>query len=51
MKSEGFPRFGMHQHTQLWKERDAKNPAKGYGVQVAKAWYWYKSWPNKVRTH
>lgn len=51
MKSEGFRRFGMHQHTELWKERDAKDPAKGFGVQVAKTWYWYESWVNEVRKH
>ncbi|MDH5672824.1 MAG: DUF3644 domain-containing protein [Myxococcales bacterium] len=51
MKTEGFPRFGMHQHTELWKARQAKEPSKGFGVQVAKAWYWYESWVNEVRDH
>lgn len=51
MKAEGYPKFGMTQHTDLWKSRDAKNTAKGYGVQVAKAWYWYDSWIEEVRKH
>jgi hypothetical protein len=51
MKEEGFPRFGMHQHTELWKSRDAKNSSKGYGVSIAKTWYWYDSWVDEVRDH
>lgn len=51
MNAEGFPRFGMAHHTDLWKSRDAKNAAKGYGVQVAKAWYWYETWVDDVRKH
>lgn len=27
------PNFNMHDHTMLWKELDAKNPAKGYRCQ------------------
>jgi hypothetical protein len=26
MKAEGFARFGMKQHTDLWKSKDARNP-------------------------
>lgn len=51
MKAEGFPRFGMHQHTELWKSRDAKNPAKGFGVAIGKTWYWYDPWFEEVRKH
>jgi hypothetical protein len=51
MKTEGYSKFGMTQHTDLWKSLDAKNTAKGYGVQVAKAWYWYDSWIEEVRKH
>ncbi len=32
------------QHTDLFHELDAKNPAKGYGVMVGGVWYWYDSW-------
>ncbi len=51
VKAEGFPRFGIKQHTDLWRSRDAKNAAKGYGVQVAKTWYWYDTWAAEVRKH
>ena len=51
VKAEGFPRFGMSHHTDLWKNRDAKNTSKGYGVQIAKTWYWYDSWLTEVRKH
>lgn len=51
MKSEGFPRFGMSRHTDLWKSRDAKNLSRGYGVLVAKTWYWYEAWLLEVRAH
>jgi hypothetical protein len=51
MKEEAFPRFGMHQHTELWKGRDAKNSSKGYGVSIAKTWYWYDPWVDEVRDY
>ena len=51
VKAEGFPRFGMSHHTDLWKSRDDKNTSKGYGVQIAKTWYWYDTWLAEVRKH
>ena len=51
VKADGFPKFGMAQHSDLWKNSDARNPAKGYGVQVAKTWYWYDTWLAFVRKH
>ena len=51
MRGEGYAGFNMHHHTQLWKELDAKNPGKGYGVQVAGHWYWYDRWVDVVRRH
>ena len=42
MQDEGYPRFNMHHHTQLWKSLDAKAPGKGLGVSIAGAWYWYQ---------
>ena len=51
MQDEGYLKFKMHQHTKLWQELDAKNPGKGYGVQVANAWYWYDRWVDTVREH
>ena len=51
LKVEGFPKFGMAQHTYFWKSNEAKNPAKGYGMQIAKTWYWYDSWISVVQEH
>lgn len=35
-------------HAAMWKDEDAKNPGKGYGVDVQGAWYWYQSWVDRV---
>ena len=52
MKAKGYTKFNFHKHTELWKENDAKNPAKGYGGIVAgKHWYWYQSWFNFIEEH
>ena len=51
MRDEGYPKFNMYHHIQLWKKLDGKNPAKGYGVTVVKNWYWYESWLKIVRTY
>lgn len=51
MHDKGFVKFGMHQHTQLWKGKDAKARNKGFGTQVAKSWYWYENWVNEVEKH
>ena len=51
MKKEGYTRFKQHHHTQLWQTQDAKNPAKGLGVQVESTWYWYQTWLEQVRDY
>ena len=52
MKNEGFHRFTMHDHTKLWQEKDAKNPAHSYGTLVAgKHWHWYERWVDEIRRH
>ena len=51
MRDEGYPNFGIYHHTQLWKKMDGKNKSKGFGVQVAKTWYWYDSWLEVVGKH
>ena len=51
MREEGYSRFNMHHHTQLWKKLDARNKGKGYGVEVCGAWYWYDRWIEQVRKH
>jgi hypothetical protein len=49
MKKEGYTKFNQHHHTELWQGQDAKNAAKGLGVQVESTWYWYEPWVEKVR--
>jgi len=51
MQKEGFVGFSMHHHTQLWKKMDGRKSGKGYGVMVAKTWYWYERWIGVVRQH
>jgi hypothetical protein len=51
MKAEGFTRFGMKQHTDLWKDRDAKNPKHQFGTEVEGSWFWYEAWIKEVRKH
>jgi hypothetical protein len=51
MQDEGYVGFNMHHHTQLWKTTDARNPGKGYGIQVENTWYWYDKWVDAVRKH
>ena len=51
MNDDGFIRFNLHHHTQLWKSLDARKTSKGYGVQVEKQWYWYERCLEVVRKH
>lgn len=51
LMQQEYPGFTMHDHTNLWKSLDAKNPAKGFGVMVQKTWYWYDSWVEQVKKH
>lgn len=51
MNESGYSKFKQHQHTQLWKSMDAKRKGKGFGVQVAKTWYWYDTWLIEVKKH
>jgi hypothetical protein len=47
-RAAGHPTFNMHDHTVLAKQLDARKVGKGYGVHVAKTWYWYENWLGKV---
>lgn len=52
MHDDGYPNFTMHDHTRLWQQLDAKDPAKGYGVTMSDGqWYWYDRWLERVREH
>jgi hypothetical protein len=49
VSASGYPAFNMHDHTLLARQLDARKAGKGYGVQVAKTWYWYENWLEKVK--
>ena len=53
MQDEGYPRFAIHHHTGLWRELNAKDPAKGYGRggQYGGNWGWFDNWVDRVRAH
>jgi hypothetical protein len=52
MKAEGYPRFSIRYHTELWQALNAKSPSQGYGTLVAgKYWHWYQRWVDEVRKH
>jgi len=51
MQAEGFTKFIMHSHTELWKSLNAKDPRKGFGADVAGTWFWYESWISEVRRY
>lgn len=51
MKEKGYVKFSMHWHTQLWKEKDARNPNKNLGTSVEGYWYWYENWVKIVEDH
>jgi hypothetical protein len=41
----GFRKFRVSpEHLEFWRNEDAKNPAKGYGVSIQGVWYWYEPW-------
>ena len=45
VQKAGFMKFRINpEHLRMWKAEDAKNPGKGYGVNVEGVWHWYQSW-------
>jgi hypothetical protein len=50
IREAGFSNFGPHQHTQLARRLDARNPGKGYGTpgDYANTWVWYDRWIERV---
>lgn len=51
IQKDGYKKFGVYQHTQLWKNNNAKDSSKGYGTIVVKTWYWYDTWLEFVKKH
>ena len=45
----GFKNFNVFgSHLAMWRAENAKDLAKGYGVDVLGTWYWYQSWVDRV---
>lgn len=52
LHAEGYPRFSIQDHTNLWKAEDAKRDGNGLGTTIAgKAWLWYGAWVECVRSY
>lgn len=51
INEKGYGRFRIYEHTLLWKEKDAKNPNKGFGTSVSGTWYWYENWLLEVEKY
>jgi len=48
VQKAGFKQFRVSpEHVKMWKVEDAKNPGKGYGVEIQGSWYWYQSWVDR----
>jgi hypothetical protein len=49
VQKRGYKKIRINpEHVNIWKSDDAKNPSKGYGVEVAGTWYWYEAWLKRV---
>jgi hypothetical protein len=49
VQKAGFTKFRVApEHIEIWKAEDAKNAAKGYGVEIHGFWYWYENWVKRV---
>lgn len=52
VRAAGFPKFRMHDHTQLWKSLDARKDGKGFGcVGDYGNWVWFDRWVDRVLDH
>jgi hypothetical protein len=51
MKAEGYSRFTIGIHTQLWQSENAKDPKLGFGswLFTNKEWAWNEKWVEFVR--
>lgn len=44
----GFLKFNVYgSHVRMWQQEVARDPAKGYGVEVQGVWYWYQQWVDR----
>lgn len=48
VRDAGFTKFRVQpEHVNMWKSEKAKEPGKGYGVQISGEWFWYDKWVEK----
>jgi len=47
-RKAGFSGFSITKHCKLWKDQNAKDLSKGFGVQLPNQWYWYEKWKDFV---
>ena len=52
-KKNGYPRFSIYHHTELWKQLEARDPAKSYGCKgdYKDTWVWFDNWITRVIEH
>ncbi len=50
VQAAGFPKFMLKDHTELWKAKDAKVEAKGFGCpgDYKDSWVWFDRWVEEV---
>jgi hypothetical protein len=51
MKAEGYKKFSVHWHTELWKKKQARDAKHQYGTSAEGTWFWYEAWVTQVRKH
>lgn len=50
--ASGFSKFRMYDHTQLWKQLNAKDEGSGYGCRGTRGkWLWFQKWVDEVLEH
>ena len=52
MRNEGYKKFNLTAHSELWKNNGNSLKIAQYGTIVAsKQWYWYETWITYVRNY
>ena len=47
VRNAGYTGFTVSEHAKMWQAEKAKDPAKGFGVDVEGQWYWYENWVSR----
>jgi len=51
VQEKGYNKFGIYQHTQLWRQLNARDQSKGFGVWLGVSWFWYDTWVKEVEQY